>query len=265
MTPATEQSPKKKPQKNNRRSFEPGLTSDKRDMPWRKTRDPYAIWLSETMLQQTQVETVKPFYHKFLQQFPTIADLAAADLQEVLKLWAGLGYYRRAKHLHAAAQEIVEKHAGKVPTSAAQLLTLPGVGRYTAGAVASIAFKEPVSVLDGNVMRVLARLTVLRDDIAQPQVKKQLWFIADSLVVGPPPTDRPGDLNQALMELGATVCTPANPCCLLCPLKGFCGAFEAGLTASVPFKSPKAAVSSWFGKRSFNHRFRRPNFGSAAT
>lgn len=212
-----------------------------RDMPWRHTKDPYAIWLSETMLQQTQVETVKPYYYKFLQAFPTVADLAKADLQEVLKLWAGLGYYRRAKHLHAAAQAMLQQHGGRVPPTAAQLLELPGVGRYTAGAVASIAFDEPVPVLDGNVMRVLSRLALVDTDLSRPQTQKRLWSIAETLV----PKKRPGDYNQALMELGALVCTPLHPKCMLCPLHSFCGAFRQHRQHELPKKAPKRPVPAY--------------------
>lgn len=210
----------------------------KRDMPWRQTRDPYAIWLSETMLQQTQVETVKPYYHKFLRAFPTVRDLAAADLAQVLTLWAGLGYYRRARNLHAAAQAMVERHGGKVPESAAQLMELPGVGRYTAGAVASIAFGERVAVLDGNVMRVLARVGEFSGDIGQIRVQKELWKVAEALV----PEERAGDYNQAMMELGATVCTPRGPNCLLCPLRGVCRGVANGTAEGLPVKGKKAAT-----------------------
>ncbi|HVT80319.1 MAG TPA: A/G-specific adenine glycosylase, partial [Phycisphaerae bacterium] len=169
-----------------------------RDMPWRRTRDPYAIWLSETMLQQTQVETVKPYYARFLSRFPTVGALAAAPLEEVLALWAGLGYYRRARHLHAAAQQIAETHGGDLPSDVDMLMTLPGVGRYTAGAVGSIAFGLPVPVVDGNVVRVLSRLAAYDKDVGVPANVEPLWELAETIVEG---AARPGDLNQALMEL----------------------------------------------------------------
>src|SRR4051812_9532582 len=190
-----------------------------RGMPWRQTRDPYAIWLSETMLQQTQVETVKPYYARFLERFPTIEDLAAAPLEQVLALWAGLGYYRRARHLHAAAQHVVEKHGGELPSNVDLLMDLPGVGRYTAGAVGSIAFGLPAPVVDGNVTRVLSRLTAYDKDVGVPANVEFLWNVAGQVVAGS--ASRYGDVNQALMELGATVCTPASPKCDSCPVRTF--------------------------------------------
>jgi A/G-specific adenine glycosylase len=216
-----------------------------RAMPWRLTRDPYAIWLSETMLQQTQVETVKPYYHRFLRQYPTIAHLAAAPLQEVLTLWAGLGYYRRARHLHQAAQQLVSDHAGQLPADADLLQTLPGVGRYTAGAVASIAFNLPTPVVDGNVARLLARLACYEADLAEPKNHAFLWQAATELhqnAAETLPNPRHGDLNQALMELGSTVCTPQNPSCLLCPLRAHCQAYAAGRQNELPVKSAKKAT-----------------------
>jgi A/G-specific adenine glycosylase len=215
----------------------------KRDMPWRGSTDPYAIWLSETMLQQTQVATVIPYYARFLARFPTIAHLAKADLQEVLSLWAGLGYYRRAKHLHAAAQAIMEQHAGQLPPTVEGLLSLPGIGRYTAGAVASIAFGLPAPVVDGNVMRVLARLTGYDRDIADPKHHAFFWKMAEE-VVSAAPSGRYGDVNQAVMELGATICTPppSRPACLLCPVKSFCKAYAEGRQLELPVKGRKAKV-----------------------
>ena len=212
----------------------------KRDLPWRKTRDPYAILVSELMLQQTQVSTVIPFYHKFLQAFPTVEALATADLQQVLRLWAGLGYYRRAKHLHAAAQAIVQAHHGRVPSTVQELLTLPGVGRYTAGAVASIAFGQSAPILDGNVMRVLSRITNLKHDISLPGTNKHLWQLAEAQT----PAQNPGDYNQALMELGATVCLPRNPQCPLCPIRKLCQAFAHGTQNSVPIKKRRTTVKA---------------------
>lgn len=207
----------------------------KRDMPWRHTSDPYAIWLSETMLQQTQVETVKPYYRKFLAKFPTIQDLASAPLQEVLTLWAGLGYYRRARNLHAAAQQVVAQHGGIIPRTITELQELSGVGRYTAGAVASIAYGVRAAVVDGNVIRVLSRVFDIQEDTSKPATIKNLWDLAESLV----PADRPGDHNQAMMELGATVCLPRGPMCMLCPLASECKARALGIQEQRPVKKAK--------------------------
>ncbi|MCB8984078.1 MAG: A/G-specific adenine glycosylase [Ardenticatenaceae bacterium] len=203
--------------------------------PWRGTRDPYRIWVSEIMLQQTQIATVIPYYERWLARFPTVQDLAAASLDDVLKLWEGLGYYSRARHMHAAAQRVVADWHGRFPTTAAHLQTLPGIGRYTAGAIASIAFDEPVPVLDGNVIRVLSRLTDLPDDVTQTAVKNHLWQLAAGLV----PPERPGDYNQALMELGQTICLPQKPLCLLCPLAGLCLARQRGTQLERPVKPPR--------------------------
>jgi A/G-specific adenine glycosylase len=212
-----------------------------RNMPWRKSRDPYAIWLSEIMLQQTQVETVKPFFPRFLERFPTIADLASAPLQNVLALWSGLGYYRRAKHLHQAAQQVVARYGGVLPADWRHLRTLPGVGRYTAGAIASIAFNLPTPAVDGNVIRVLARLTACRRDIAQPKNHEFFWQTAAAILRGVPHASSTtyGDANQALMELGATVCLPppARPACPQCPIRRFCRARAAGRQLHFPVKS----------------------------
>ena len=210
----------------------------KRDLPWRRTRDPYAILVSEFMLQQTQVKTVIPFYRKFLQAFPTVEALAAADLQDVLRLWAGLGYYRRAKHLHAAAQAMVAQHGGAVPSTVQELLALPGIGRYSAGAIASIAFGRQAPILDGNVRRVLARIINLKNDISLPNTNKHLWQQAGALT----PAQNPGDYNQGLMELGATVCLPRHPQCRRCPVRELCRAFAQGTQSHVPIKRRKAIV-----------------------
>ena len=209
-----------------------------REMPWRETHDPYAIWLSEIMLQQTQVETVKPYYRRFLEKFPTVATLAAASTDEVLALWSGLGYYRRAKHLHRAAQQIVAEHGGNLPDDAEKLRALPGIGRYTAGAIASIAFDLPEPVVDGNVMRVLARVMGYEQDIAVP---KNQWFFWETAagILSRAPGRKYGAINQALMELGATVCVPApaRPACLLCPLRDVCRANREGRQMELPVKS----------------------------
>ncbi|MEZ4272581.1 MAG: A/G-specific adenine glycosylase [Myxococcota bacterium] len=203
----------------------------KRDLPWRRTRDPYHIWVSEIMLQQTQVQTVIPRYHQFLERFPNLKSLASASETEVCEAWAGLGYYRRARHLHAAAQRVQSEQGGQLPSNVADLLKLPGIGRYTAGAIASIAYEQPAPILDGNVMRVLSRVYAIEGDCAAVSVQKELWWLAGKWADGA----QPGDLNQALMELGATVCTPYKPGCKACPLKGHCEAFAL----KTPEKFPK--------------------------
>jgi A/G-specific adenine glycosylase len=208
------------------------------DLPWRTTRDPYTIWISEIMLQQTQIATVIPYYERWLERFPTVQDLAAASLDEVLKLWEGLGYYSRARNLHAAAQTVVNELGSQIPTTAKELMKLKGIGRYTAGAIASIAFDEPAPVLDGNVIRVLSRLTDLPDDVTTTAAKKKLWQLAEDLV----PAQRPGDFNQALMELGQQVCVPANPTCLLCPLSHLCLARERGTQLERPCRPPRKNI-----------------------
>jgi A/G-specific adenine glycosylase len=186
---------------------------NRRDLPWRKDRNPYYIWLSELMLQQTRVRAVLEHYRRFLRRFPTVQKLAAARESSVLAAWSGLGYYRRARMMHAAAKAIVKQHAGRFPVSAEELCALPGIGRYTAAAVASIAFDEPMAVVDGNVKRVLGRL------VADNLTGKDLWRTAQQLLV----QERPGDFNQAIMELGATLCLPRQPRCLICPVFDVCG------------------------------------------
>ena len=204
-------------------------------LPWRRTREPYAIWVAEVMLQQTQIATVIPYYERWMAQFPTVADVAAVPLAQVLKAWEGLGYYSRARHLHAAAHQIMQEHGGKMPQTVAGLQRLPGIGRYTAGAIASIAFGERAPVLDGNVTRTLTRLFDIADDVTQTATKRQLWALAERLV----PAKRPGDYNQALMELGQTICTPANPGCLLCPLRHHCAAAARGTQLERPVRPPR--------------------------
>jgi A/G-specific adenine glycosylase len=205
----------------------------RRDLPWRRTSDPYRIWLSEVMLQQTRVETVLPFYNRFLERFPTVEDLARADVEEVLALWSGLGYYRRARQLHAAARKIAE--AGAFPSTVEGLLALPGIGAYTAAAVASIAFGVAAPVMDGNVERVLSRVLALAEDPKSVGARKKLLAAAAELL---DPT-RPGDSNQALMELGATLCSPRRPKCLLCPLLSGCRAAREGDPESYPVARAK--------------------------
>ena len=209
-----------------------------RDLPWRRTRDPYAIWLSEVMLQQTRVETVIPYYERFLARFPTVRDLAAADLDQVLALWSGLGYYRRARGLHLCAREVTERHGGVFPSEAPALRSLPGVGAYTAGAVASIAFDRREPLVDGNVARVLARIEAIDEDIRSTAGVRRLWETAARLV----PADHPGRFNQALMELGATVCTPRSPRCGDCPVDGLCAARAEGREEELPVIAPKRDV-----------------------
>ena len=207
----------------------------RRALPWRDEPDPYRVWISEVMLQQTQVTTVVPYYERFLQHFPSLSDLAAARLGDVLKAWEGLGYYARARNLHAAAQQVVTEHGGKLPASYAALRRLPGFGDYTAGAVASIAFGERVPAVDGNVKRVLARLLAVTQEVTHGAAARRLRAIAAGLV----PADRPGDFNQALMELGAALCTPASPRCLLCPVQAVCQGLARGIQAELPVKAPR--------------------------
>lgn len=202
----------------------------RRDLPWRRNSDPYRVWISEIMLQQTRVEAVLPYYDRWLTRFPTLADLAAAPLDDVLKQWEGLGYYTRARHLHRAAQLVCERHAGRVPADADTLRQLPGIGDYTAGAIASIAFQQREPAVDGNARRVLARLF----DLAEPQPAR-LRRLAARLM----PAQRPGDFNQALMELGATICTPRQPACATCPTTDLCLARIRGTQAERP--SPRRA------------------------
>ena len=206
------------------------------DLPWRRRRDPYAIWLAEIMLQQTQVETVIPYYERFLRQCPDLPALAAAELDEVLKLWEGLGYYSRARNLHRTARILVAQHNACFPRTAAELQQLPGIGRYTAGAIASIAFDEPSPVLDGNVMRVFARLLDLDEDITRAATQRRLWALAQQWL----PQVRPGTWNQALMELGRTICRPRQPDCPRCPLQSQCLARARGSQAQRPRRPPRA-------------------------
>jgi A/G-specific adenine glycosylase len=203
-----------------------------RDLPWRKTKDPYAIWVSEIMLQQTQVDTVEPYYHRFLKRYPTVRRLARARLDTVLKLWEGLGYYSRARNLHLAAKKIIRDHDGNIPQTKQALLTLPGVGPYTAGAIASIAFNKDEPLVDGNVIRVLCRLFRIRENPKSGMVQKRLWRLARELL----PSGRAGTFNQALMELGATVCWPRSPNCDVCPLQKICMANKYSEQEILPYR-----------------------------
>ena len=206
----------------------------KRDLPWRKTRDPYAIWVSEIMLQQTQVATVIPFYRRFLHRFPDLQSLAKAEEEEVLAQWAGLGYYRRAKLLQRGAREVLVRHGGELPDNVEALEALPGIGPYTAGAISSIAFQKPSPLVDGNVVRVLSRVFLRQGHAKSPALQKEIWAYAKDLV----DPNHPGDFNQALMELGATVCRVALPSCGRCPLLGLCAAKESGDPEAYPETPP---------------------------
>jgi A/G-specific adenine glycosylase len=210
----------------------------RRGLPWRKNRDPYRIWISEIMLQQTRVAAVIPFYENFLARFPNVESLASAPQEEVLRLWSGLGYYSRARNLQKAAQQIVAKHSGTFPRQREKLLALAGIGEYTASAILSIAFDDEHAVLDGNVARVVARLEAIRGDLREPKRWRDLQSSADRLLA----RDSAGDWNQAMMELGATLCTPRSPQCLLCPVAQFCEARKLGITESIPEKRKKRAT-----------------------
>lgn len=214
-----------------------------RALPWRATSDPYLILVSEAMLQQTQVATVIPYFHRFVSRFPTIKRLAEADEQDVLRRWQGLGYYSRARNLRQAARTVMEKHGGALPQTAQELRTLPGVGRYTAGAVASIAFGCRAPIVDGNVARVLCRIDRVEGDPREKAIAERLWKRAEEIL----PERRCGDFNSALMELGATVCTPRNPKCLICPVREHCEAQKGGVQEQIP--PPKKAIETPLLKR----------------
>jgi A/G-specific adenine glycosylase len=220
------------------RALLPWYGREGRDLPWRRTRDPYRIWLSEIMLQQTGVGTVIPYYERFLAAYPTVKELATARVEEVVELWAGLGYYSRARNLHAAARAVVERHGGGFPADLAELQALPGVGRSTAGAILSIAFDLPAPILDGNVRRVLCRLFALAEDPRRPSAEKKLWAWAEALT----PADRPQDYAQAIMDLGATLCTSKGPDCPRCPLAALCQAREQGVERELPLSGRRKAV-----------------------
>ena len=207
----------------------------KRDLPWRNTKDPYHIWVSEIMLQQTQVKTVLPYYERWIKTIPSIEKLATTPEQKILKLWEGLGYYSRARNFKKAAQIIYKEMNGKLPKTVKDLQNLPGIGRYTAGAISSIAFGLKAPVLDGNVKRVLSRLFCINDNGATIASENRLWEKADNLV----PARRPGDFNQALMELGATVCIPKSPICQQCPVRTICKAFLKNRENEFPLSKKK--------------------------
>jgi A/G-specific adenine glycosylase len=205
-----------------------------RELSWRRSRNPYRVWVSEIMLQQTQVATVERYFSRFVDTFPTVQSLAAADERQVLRLWEGMGYYRRARQLHAAAKKIVDEHGGLFPRTVEQLRQLPGVGRYTAGAIASIAFDQRAPILEANTIRLLSRLIAYRDDPQSPAGQRVLWQVAEDIL----PKWNVSQFNQALMELGSLVCTPSEPDCGACPLSSVCVACQTGAQHEIP--RPKA-------------------------
>ncbi|WP_256761840.1 A/G-specific adenine glycosylase [Cohnella sp. WQ 127256] len=206
---------------------------ERRDLPWRRSRDPYHIWVSEIMLQQTRVDTVIPYFNRFVDRFPTVHELAAAPEDEVLKHWEGLGYYSRARNLQFAVREVVEQYDGKVPSNKKDVSGLKGVGPYTAGAILSIAYNQPEPAVDGNVMRVLSRYFCLEDDIARPSTRIAIEHLAQELI----PHGHAADFNQALMELGAIICTPKSPTCPVCPVNDLCEGRIQGRERELPVKT----------------------------
>ncbi len=207
----------------------------RRDLPWRGTANPYSIWVSEVMLQQTQVDTVIPYYHRFMSRFPTVESLAEASLQEVLKAWENMGYYARARHLHMAAREIAESMHGRIPNTYEELIDLPGIGSYTASAILSFAFGERRPAVDGNMRRVMCRLFSIQDSVDQPRTKKRILELATDMIS----SADPACFNHAVMDLGATVCTPRNPSCPVCPVQCACLAFEQGIQEALPVTRKK--------------------------
>ncbi|MDC3418200.1 A/G-specific adenine glycosylase [Aquibacillus salsiterrae] len=206
---------------------------NKRELPWRENKDPYKIWVSEIMLQQTKVDTVIPYFHHFIEKFPTIKDLAAADEQEVLKAWEGLGYYSRARNLQSAVKEVALEYNSKVPDHVDALSSLKGVGPYTRGAILSIAYDKPEPAVDGNVMRVMSRVLNIAEDIAKQRTRKVFEDNIRAII----PADNPSSFNQGLMELGALICTPKAPACMLCPVQKHCQAFALGIQDELPVKT----------------------------
>jgi A/G-specific adenine glycosylase len=210
----------------------------KRDLPWRHTRNPYFIWVSEVMLQQTQVDTVIPYYHRFLKQFPTIEALAKASLQEVLKAWENMGYYARARHLHAAAREVVKRMGGKIPKTWDELIRLPGIGTYTASAILSFAFDERFPTVDGNARRVLCRLSATQEPMDQSRTQREIHDLAAKII----PSGDPASFNHGIMELGATICKPRSPLCNICPIGDLCLAFQKGLQETLPIMRERKPI-----------------------
>lgn len=214
------------------------FSNEKRDLPWRQESDPYRIWVSEIMLQQTRVDTVIPYFVNFMEKFPTLEEFANADEERILKAWEGLGYYSRVRNLQSACKEVQEKYGGVVPNTPKEIAGLKGIGPYTAGAVLSIAYGVPEPAVDGNVMRVLSRILTIWEDIAKPSTRKIFEEAVRKLIS----TENPSYFNQALMELGALICTPTSPSCLLCPVRDHCSAFEAGVQKELPVKTKKTKV-----------------------
>lgn len=209
-----------------------------RDLPWRKTREPYHVWISEIMLQQTQVETVIPYFHRFLKKFPTATALARSDLHDVLMVWENLGYYTRARHIHETAKIILHECFGKIPDTWDALIRLPGIGHYTAGAILSIAFGKRVPAVDGNARRVLSRLFAVEDPVDSPRTQREIFRLAESLI----PHDSPGIFNQAMMDLGSLICTPKNPSCSICPVPNHCRAFRLTLQHRLPVSGKRNQI-----------------------
>jgi A/G-specific adenine glycosylase len=224
-----------------------------RALPWRKSKSAYTAWVSEVMLQQTQIDTVIPYYQRFLHEFPSAERLAKAPLERVLELWSGLGYYRRARTLHQAARELVERHNGQFPRDMKQALSLPGVGDYTARAVLSIAYNQPFAVLDGNVARVMARFLALRGNLHQPRFRRSIEETFDLLLS----RRSPGNFNQALMELGQTLCLPRSPRCDLCPLRKWCQGFLSHQPEDFPAPRPRRQAEEWYMAAAVLHKGRQ--------
>jgi len=213
----------------------------RRDLPWRRRRDPYAVWISEVMLQQTQVSTVIPYFERWMRRFPDVRTLAAATLDDVLRIWEGLGYYSRARNLHRAARQIVERQGGQIPANRGELLALPGIGRYTAGAILSLAFGQREPVLDGNVRRLLCRVFDVTGDPRTTATQSVLWGLSRELVESVAAPEA-GELNEAMMEIGALVCTPASPDCQACPLAAMCLAHRRGRERDLPARAARREV-----------------------
>lgn len=213
----------------------PWFLENKRDLPWRHTKDPYRIWVSEIMLQQTRVDTVMGYYERFLERFPTVEALAEADEEEVLMLWQGLGYYSRARNLQKGARKVVSDFSGKFPDNLKDAKSIPGIGHYTAGAILSIAYGIPTPAVDGNVLRVFSRVFDLSWDIADPKCQKRFEALVKEEII----PSSPSDFTEALMELGALICTPKSPSCLLCPMRERCKSYQNGTVEERPVKSPK--------------------------
>lgn len=213
------------------------FNTEKRELPWRKNLSPYAVWVSEVMLQQTQVDVVIPYFLRWMTHFPTIQDLANAPLAEVIKLWEGLGYYSRARNLHAGAKQVLEQFAGKIPISKKELLTIKGLGPYTVGALLSFAFHQKTAAVDGNVIRVLSRHFQIEDEVKKPAVLKKIWQLAENLL----PEDEHWVVNEALIELGATICQK-KPHCSQCPIRSSCMSYLNGKATILPMKAPRKAT-----------------------